>query len=128
MQALLIKWAIIILVPLLVGAGGMWKYKDAQVKAAVIELTVAKEANAKSQATIIDQKHEIEKQVQTCSIRIVAKDRLIKEFQRVLKLKGVNSETGDTGSDILSELNGLYKTDSPDGVRPANNSPAPAGK
>lgn len=113
MQALVIKWAIIILVPLLVGAGGMWKYKESQVKLSQMELKIEKEAHAKDRTTLQAQKEEIDRQAKTCAVRIVAKDRLIKEFQRILQLKGVNNETGDTGADILGELNGMYKADRP---------------
>lgn len=113
MQILLIKWVAIILVPMILGAGGMWKFMSARVDNAKLELSICQAANDKNQKTIVDQQLEIKKQVQTCDTRIVAYDKLIKKWIQILNLKGVNDATGDTGNDILLELNGMYKNSNP---------------
>jgi hypothetical protein len=127
-QGFLIKYGIYLLIGLglvAVGAGGMWKYKNNEVKEIQTRLTVAEEANKADQITIARLNDDIQKASKTCAVRIDAKDKLIKEFQRILNLRGINE--GGNGTDIINELNILWQVGGgKDGVRPKN-SPAPPG-
>lgn len=107
----------------------MYSYMKPKVELAQKEASDAIEANKETNKTLDLRNEEIKRVTATCANRIVAKDKLIKDYMRIIKLKGVSNEAGNIsdGSDILSELNGLYEaTNSKDKVRLPGDTSTPA--
>lgn len=106
----------------------MYSYMKPKVELAQKEASIAQEANKENIKTLAIRDKELKRAVTTCANRIVAKDKLIKDYMRIIKLKGVSNEADNisSGSDILSELNGLYKTSGEDEVRLPGDTPTSA--
>lgn len=113
-QAYATKILIVIGIAVMVFSSGVfasYKYMKPKLELAKNEAQIAIDANVEMKKTIELREEEIKRATATCSTRIVAKDKLIKEYMRILKLKGVSNEANNIsdGSDILSELNGLWE-------------------